>query len=404
MLSMKDLNGAFVDSVNATPPIGALLDSLGVKTGTEIWGRRLWGSRRESKNGVYDVYLVTRMERSGKDVEPLVSGKVGFLIPEAEHGWIASPNHDYKPMETLLFKVPKLDAGSAGLRWPGALAEIWHPVETVPSSAAPILAPSAEVRVLRDGWTPAAPNFFGTLGWPEETNVTFRTTARVPNDWLDDDVDLVFNCGFVMRGLSPSGFVRVNGRNVPGRAPFKTFRNGGGFVFDVTELAKANGGVLKIEVQIDGATPSEEAKRRPERPNGVGGTFAIVRRPKARSVIRLDGSWYACLDYGVRRAVKPGEKALHRYWEAVFATPKAAGKSRMFLSANVPINGLMLNGRMLNVSSSVRRLDVTGLLLPGKDNTLRWIPDDLHGFSAAGALPKKAFDTRLGNMRLEIGQ
>lgn len=104
-------------------------------TGIKIWGEGLWGSRRESRNGVYDVYLVTRMELPGEGVKPIVSGKVGFLPPDAEHGWVTSPPHGYQPMETLMFRVPRLDACSAGLRWLAALAETLHPVETVPPPA-----------------------------------------------------------------------------------------------------------------------------------------------------------------------------------------------------------------------------------------------------------------------------
>ena len=89
---------------------------------TEVWGdEHLKGECRVSQNGVYDVYLVTRVEQPGEGVKPLASGKVGFIQPKAEHGWIASPEHAYRPLETLAFRVPRLDAGRAGLLWLEAL-------------------------------------------------------------------------------------------------------------------------------------------------------------------------------------------------------------------------------------------------------------------------------------------
>ena len=402
-LTMKDVNGAFVADGSSRETLNDLLDGLGVKAPLEVWGRRIWASHRESKNGLYDVLLTTRMENPGAGVEPLVSGRSGIVFRNRECGWFATPPaKQFLPMESTVTKMPRADICHAGVYWLNSFADQWYPLEAVPASAAPALDPDPDVLVLREGWSPTTPGLFGTLGWPEQTNVTFRTSVRVPDAWREDTVELVFNCGFVMRGLSPCGSVRVNGQGVPGRAPFKTFRQGGSFAFEVTELARANGGRLDIEVEIDGV-PQPGAKALRERPNGVCGTFALVRHPKAARVIPLDGPWFACVDYGARVPVRPGDQAEHCFWETKFPTPAEKGARRIVLVSDEPIRGLMLNRHVLNFPDHVRRADVTDLLLGATEvNVLRWVPDDIHGIASHNGGMTRRYVSRLGKLRLEV--
>ena len=395
-LKMKDENGAYVPDGDEGAALLKVLDESGVKMVAEVFGRRVWGSHRESKNGVYDVFLVTRMEKEGEGVAPEVSAKAGFFLPGRP--WIGFPRRDFKPMETVLWKLPRPDVAHAGVYWIKALAEIWHPVEAVPASAAPVVEKSDDVLVLRDGWTPCTPGFFGAIGYPEDAKVEFRTSVKIPESWSGDEVQLVMHCGFVMRGLSPYGTVRVNGRDVPGYAPFKGFRQGGQFSYDVTDLAKANGGRIDLSVEIDGSKSKEDPKRYGGRPNGAGATFALHRRRKTVARRPLDGPWYAACDFGEKIPVRPGEKAKHVYYQTDFTLTDADRGRRLLLKSDVPIRGLMLNGKVLNVPDHVRELEVTEMLRQDGPNRLYWVPDTIRGIDSG--LCDKIGTTPLGHLEL----
>ena len=394
LLRMSDSNGAYVQEGKGPSPIIRLIKESGVDSNVETFAPRLWGSHRESKNGVYDVLLSTRMEKQGDGVPPKVFGRSAVKLPG--RGWIATVPQDYVPMQTVMAKVPRLDACHAGVYWITALAEIWRPVAKGKAKDAPVVESDGDVVVLRDGWTPCAPGFFGALGYPEDAKVEFKTIAKVPADWKEDSVDLVMHCGFVMRGLSPFGAVTVNGRGVPGYSPFNGFRNGGQFSFDVTELARANGGRLDIAVSVDGSK-SVNNPNLGGRPNGAGVTFALHRRRKAAAKMPLE-NWLACMDYGDTTPVKPGERVKHRYFETRFTLPPKAKGRRVSVSATTPIRGLMLNGHVLNAPDLVREIEVTGLLRSDGANLLRWVDGTIHGIT--DAMLDKPTDRPLGEMTL----
>lgn len=395
MLRMSDVRGAFVQDGRELSPLLRVLREAGVISNVETFAPRLWGSHRESKNGVYDVLLSTRMEKDGPSVAPAVFGRSALLMPG--RGWIATVPQNYAPMQTVMAMVPRLDVAHSGVYWIKALAEMWYSLqECEVENVEVIRGKSEDVLVLRDGWTPCAPGFFGAIGHPEDAKVEFKTYVTVPKAWKDDKVDLVMHCGFVMRGLSPYGTVTVNGKGVPGYAPFKGFRNGGQFSFDVTELAQESGGRLEIALAIDGAKSRENPKWG-GRPNGAGATFALHRRRKAAAKMPLE-NWLACMDYGDTTPVKPGERVKHRYFETSFTLPPEAKGRRVFVSAATPIRGLMLNGHVVNAPDLIREIDVTGLLNADGVNLLRWVDGTMHGIT--DAMLDKPTDRPLGEMTL----
>ena len=339
------------------------------------------------------------METPGANTPPKVFGHTGMKLPG--RGWIASVPQDFAPMQTVLTKVPRPDACHAGVYWLAALAETWRPIAEMPGGHPTEKLPKdPDVLVLRNGWTPCAPGFFGAIGYPEDAQVDFKTTVAVPSEWGEDQVDLVMHCGFRMRGLSPYGTVSVNGQGVPGYAPFSGFRNGGQFAFDVTELAKGNGGKLDIVVSIDGTQSRDDPDLR-GRPNGAGATFALHRRRKAGGRMALE-NWRACMDYGDQTPVKPGQALKHRYFETEFSLPPEADGKRVFLAADTPLRGIMLNGKVLNVPDLQREIDVTGLLDPKGKNLLRWVDGTLHGISFQANMIDRPVNRKLGNMELHF--
>ena len=392
--NMKDVNGAYVFADKKGSDLSRVLRESGVKTGIENFAPRLWGSHRESKNGVYDVLLSTRMEKDANGVKPQVYGRSGLLLPG--RGWIATVPQNYAPMQTTMAKVPRKDIYRSGMYWISALAEMWYPVVSGDAQSAPVVPTSGDVIVVRDGWSPCAPGLFGAIGYPEDAKVEFVNSVRVPDEWLTDDIELVMHCGFVMRGLSPYGSVKVNGLGVPGYSPFKGFRNGGQFAWNVTDLARVSGGVLKLTVEIDGMK-SKEYPKLGGRPNGVCATFALHRKRKAVSELPL-GNWLACMGYAEKKPVSVGERVLHRYFETEFAVPPEACGRRVFLATESPIRGIMLNGRVVNVPDLLREIDITGLLNKNGRNLLRWVDGTLHGIHEG--MIDKPNDAPLKKMRL----
>ena len=393
-IKMSDVNGAFVQDGNVTSPIIRVLIEAGVESIIENFAPRLWGSHRESKNGVYDVLLSTRMEKDGPNVKPTVVGRSGLLLPG--RGWIATVPQNYVSMQTVMAKVPRLDVAHSGVYWIKALSEIWRPLEEFREYDTTVVKKDSDVVVLRNGWTPCAPGFFGAIGYPEDAKVEFNLSTMVPDSWKDDEVDLVMHCGFVMRGLSPYGTVKVNGMGVPGYSPFKGFRQGGQFSYDVTGLARKNGGRLNISVEIDGSK-SKEFPKLGGRPNGAGVTFALHRRRKAIARMSLE-NWLSCMNYGDTTPVKVGERVMHRYFETRFSLPSSAKGRRVFLSSSAPLRGIMINGHVLNAPDLVREIEVTKLLNENDTNLLRWVDGTLHGISSD--MIDKPTDRPLGRMEL----
>lgn len=92
-------------------------DSLGPSDGFEVWGRAIKSRYRRSLNGVYDVFLVVRDEKPVAGIPERSFGRAGFVLPDGDHGWIATPTHDFAPGEAVVAKVPRIDPEYAGLWW-----------------------------------------------------------------------------------------------------------------------------------------------------------------------------------------------------------------------------------------------------------------------------------------------
>ena len=75
--------------------------------------------RRDSPNGVYDVFVSTRCEAAGPGVPAARAARIGFFLPG--RSWIGLPAHDFAPMETVAWKLPRPDVARAGVSWIRAL-------------------------------------------------------------------------------------------------------------------------------------------------------------------------------------------------------------------------------------------------------------------------------------------
>jgi len=409
----QDERGVWISKSERDEHLESFLEQFGSPRQSRTDERRIWATPWESKNGVYDIYLVTHMDKGEPGKMNKVASPVSFARKEPltevvemgalghpkvavtwKDGYFTVPSVDYEPMRSRVYAAPRADAGRAALRWIRNWCEIWHPVEKVDRASIPFLPRDPDLMILRDGWENGVkPALFGTLGLPETAKQTFRTTVRVPEDWKGDRVMLMAHCEHVQRGFAPYGEIRVNGEGLPGLCPFKGMQ--GGFSVDVTEAAK--GGSLVLEVMIDGAG----VKKPVARPSGAGATFMLRRLPKPSGEVALTGPWYACENIAKKTPVAVGEKKRHAYFETTFEVPAEAKGKRLYLSSPVPLRGLILNNRIVNTSESMNDLEVTKLVKPDGPNLLRRACADLKGFYAArSSMVKAPTDDPLPPMRL----
>ena len=393
----RDERGAWMSVGDRDGLLDAFLARLGVPRVSSASDRRMMAFHRESKNGVYDVYTVTRMEReaargetndvrsvsfvrAGRPAQVRETGVIGHPAVDADwrDGRFHLPPAAYAPMQTRVYAVPRTDPGRAALRWIRNWAEIWHPVEKVPASAVAPVEKDPDVLVLREGWeNGVAPASFGTLGWPEDTNAAFRIRVAIPERWKGRRVRLSGHCPRVFAGLGPKAWVTVNGRGLRGLDPFEG--KGWGmesFERDVTDAA--NGGSVEIEIRVDGSFRRGAYCR----PTGAGMTFALSALPKKLGEVVLETGWQACLDLDRKEPVRIGERKRHVYFETAFTVPSEARGHRLFLARTdeTPLRGIILNNRLVNAPES--ELEITNLVDDGGENVLRWACDSYRGFSS----------------------
>ena len=392
MTRSRDERGVWMSRGAMNAHLDTMLTRCGVPRRSVTSNHSFWATPWESKNGVYDVYMTTRLQGNGdgkltnavysasfKRTDPIRTvrnmGVKGH--PEVPVAWkdgaFALPDDVYEPMQTRVFAAPRADAGRAALRWIRNWCEIWHPLNLKDEETPAALPKDPNVIALRDGWEGGvAPALWGTLGLEDSAKRTFRTTVKVPEEWRGSRIELVATCGRVQRGFYPYGEIKVNGEGLPGLCPFRGMQ--GAFSVDVTDAAKT--GSFTLEVMVDGSV----CKGVRSRPTGAGATFVLRRWPTSRGEKALEGPWFACEDLDRKTEIKVGDRVKHTYFETTFTVPPEAKGARIFLSSPVPLRGLILNNRMMNAEETMKDLDVTGLVRTDGPNLLRRACADLKGF------------------------
>ena len=389
--------------------LGGLFAELGLKPDSRPVSRYDWGTRWESKNGVYDLYMASLMGidsptdhdvpnekeiefsfRADRTLDSLVDlGAKGHpSVPVAtEDGYVKLPPAKYGPYQTRLYGAPSADPGGAALRWFRNWCEIWRPTEKVTWDRPPV-KPDPNVLPLDEGWQIAPfgkagvartgrPGLFETMGYPEDARVTYTRRVKLPASWKGSKVSLTFDSQGWFWGILPHGVLTLNGERPEGLVqPLVGRPAGGGFTIDVTRYAET--GEIVIEADVDGSKgrgPGEQQK-----PYGISGVFYLSRSPAPKSVIPLDGPWFAAEHFGVLKPVKVGEKAPHVWYETAFPTPATGKGARLFLKGDVPLRGVVLNDYPLEMPDSLRGIDITRMVnRDGKPNRLYWARSGLSG-------------------------
>jgi hypothetical protein len=407
---MRDVSGVWVNEQRRSAWLDEFLTALGVPRDSWTGAHEMWAEIWRSKNGLFDLYPVTRMDSKG---EGTLAAEIRIRratpvreiteISALEHparkvrwkdGVMTLPRTPYEPMETRVFVAPRADIARSALDWFRAQSRIWRALPPVPDVRRPRpVAVPPDLLSLADGWTlkvKGRPDrtvplgAFGTLGLPENTFATFEKTVAVPEAWKGSRVDLVFDAQHWFWGILPKGRLFVNGKEAPLRRPIRPEAQPP-FSVDVTEAAA--GGSLTIRLDVDGASASmmRRDKSGLSKPHGVTGIFYLRAVPPAVKRESVPGKWWAASAYNRLREVEPGQKVKCTYLETRFALPRTWPTRRLFIESSVPLGFLCINGEVLIAPGWMRRLDVSGLVRSdGGENVIRWVPASRHVASWQG--------------------
>ncbi len=384
-----------------------VLGEAGVASDSTTGDPTLWGTRYVSKNGLYDVYVASRMKppadatnavgrvRFARATAPAVVrdyGRKGHpaVAVEFSDGGFLTPAADYPEWETRLFVAPRAEAATdAAKDWMAHLARLWQPVQPV-AWTEPDVEPPESVLPLAEGWTAddgrtVRLGLFATMGFPENERHRFTRTAKIPAAWRGRAVKLVFNAQYWYYGLLPWGEVYVDGKAQKGN-PHRPQPNGS-FTLDVTDAAAD--GEVTVEVVIDGS----KGERLPANsgwawkgdkqltPWGASGIFYLKAEENPSRVVPIDGAWTAFVDYGQRGAAMTDAAAAYpaKYAETAFALPPEAKGCRVRLAHRTEdgLPAFVLNGHVLDLRGTLPAIDVTNFLDFGGTNVLRVVPGEL---------------------------
>jgi len=396
---MKDVAGVWVNDERRNAMLDEFLTTLGVPRDSWTGLNEVWAECWRSKNGVFDLYPVARMNKKGEAVknatvslrretppsEVVEISALGHpkIKVTSKDGKITFPATDYGLMQSRVFAAPRTEIARSALDWFQTQSQIWRALPPIPDvrKPSPIAVPE-DILPLADGWTLKIAGqadkivrmgAFGTLGIPENTKVVFEKTVPIPEAWRGRLVDLVFDAQSWFWGILPQGRLLVNGKEAAIQQPVIPSAVSG-FSADVSDAAA--GGALALRLEIDGVGSSMMRKEKDglSKPHGVTGLFYLQSRVPAVKSEPLPGVWQAASAFNRFQPVKPGDKVKCVYFETRFTLPVTWPAKRVFLESPQPLGFLTINGKVLQIPTA-KQLEISGLVLKdGRENTLRWVP------------------------------
>lgn len=427
---MMDINGVWANDQRRNQFLDEFLTAAGARRDSHTGNRRIWAELWESKNGVYDLYPVARMEKNGEKTvraairlrrseKPTEVVEVSALnhpvvAAKMENGFIQIPEMEYEPMKCRVFIAPKSDLQRSGLRWLENFSQIWHPVAKAEREF-PDIVPAKNIMPLDHSWQilrgtadkgifmnpgyraenakSAKLGSMAAMGLPENAHILIRKEIALPEEWKNRRVNLVFNCQHWFWGIRPWGRLWINGEPANLRQPFVPSANAA-FSLDVGKYAKS--GKIILALEIDG-TKADYTKQQ-SKPSGVTGLFYLESLPHAVAEQSLTGPWTAFRGLGDSVPAKVGQKISTVCFETEFVPPAGwKKKGSLFLASEMPLGWMILNGRTIMTPLWMKELDISGLVRDGK-NTLRWIPNTLN---STPVYTQKAKQTLFG-LKLKI--
>jgi hypothetical protein len=342
----KDTAGTWLNDTGRQRLLAELLTGLGVELEVERDDERLWLSRRESKNGLYDVYFAAIMAvPRGTDATEVVNASFTILSPPSaasavfemsaeghpavepvrrEDGAWRFEEFEFYPFLVRQFAMVRDDVGVAGpLHWLRTQSRTWRALE-LPENIASLrgeietrareeakrldqdglsLAEGWKVRksgdsLPEDGWT--APGFdasgwedgalglWHAKGWDDVRRAQYRRKVAPPESWLADD-RRAFLCyrdmsrKMAATGMRESGQLWLNGDKVADKIEDP-------MMIDVTE--RLRGGGLDLAMEVEG-----------KEWGGPGGSLYLWSLPVPAATLELDGEWRVATDFDIEEGV-----------------------------------------------------------------------------------------------------
>ncbi len=409
----QDRDGHWMSRASLSSLLDELFQSLGVPrqswvTGAEDVNEEIWAEHWVSKNGVYNLYPVARINTDAKQPPLSAFIRIRSNNPMRDLRDLSVPGHPVvrvasdsssfslppialEPMECHVYASIRPDAEYATLRWLEVQKEQWGelpPVSVrelppVPDSATDTISLADDWRIAPEQpeegwplqnfidrkWRVVKPETFASLGVPENSVARFRRTVRIPRQWKKQIVTLFFDAPYWFWGFKQSDRMWINGNEIS--ADLIPTNNNGAFSIDVTPYARK--GAMTIALEMDGHLPAGQKPWRP-RPAGVTGTFYIQATPTpVRTTPLYD--WLIATDVGVMQPAAAGSPGKYLYFETRFHVPKEWVAKRLFLKSDRSLNWVILNNHVIAVPALYHTLDITRLALRDGENILRWIPD-----------------------------
>ena len=401
----RDENGRWISTRETRKYLDELFSSLKIPRASRVTPETLepeiFLEKRRSKNGLFDLYLVARINTAAQ--EKTVSADVTFFdAPPTElreisasnapsvrfqtgrDGQFTIPRVELLPMQLRIFAAPRRELSDLAALWLGSLEKRWQQLSEIDcrTMAPEVQKPSPWILPLVEQWKFEAGTkqgvcslgTFDGIGLPAESRAIFRKSVTLPAAWKSRRISLVFKApGMEKLGVWPTGIMRVNGK------PVMKFDNPylAGQHKNV-DLEIPQEGKLDLELEIDGHL---KPGARRFRPTGVLGMFYLLANPQPASSISLP-PWRKAKSFGKLEAIEnPAEPGEYLYLETRFATPQNWPKEKLFLEFD-RINGFgsfELNEQMIAPAifdmTGYRQVMVDRLLNPpGRENILRWRP------------------------------
>lgn len=406
---VKDAGGRYTAQGQIRPFLGELLKSLGIERASSVdsedAAKEVFAEEWRSKNGIYDLFLVARV--NDKPGEPMTVTPTFYFprVPEgireisaaghpavtatAVEGGFSLPATTLEPMQLRVYSAPRQDLANAPLYWLKALERRWNALEAVPTEEQPaIQSPVPWFMPLAENWKmlpsdliwgqspDAATDWsqakdvrlgsFDALGLKYDGIAHFQKEVIVPPEWKGRRVSLSFDSpkGFFW-GVMPNGRLWINGK--PAAMDLKWQMD----YSRAIDLDVPEDGKLVFELEVDGRL-AEGAKR--SRPSGVFGLFSLQADPQPLRT--LDIVWEKSLGLGVQpQPVEPGKKQDFLFLESRFQLPSDWPQGPIFMETPERMGWLIINNQLVTVPSHMRALDVSGLLRKdGGENIISYLP------------------------------
>jgi len=406
----QDSNAHWISRPELTKLLDEMLSSLGVERDSWVvnapeLSQQVWAEHWRSKNGIYDLFPVARINGDASLPSVTASVKLRGQCPAGEIRDLAAIGHPsvtvsaegegfslppitLQPMESHVYAAPRVDIEHAAIYWLGVQERQWPALAPVSADALPAAPkPSTDTLALTDGWKmttggsdeiwtapgfndrswkTVAPATFAVLGLPEDAVARLRRTVSIPRGWAGKRVSLVFDAPYWFWGVKDHGRLWINGRALP--PDTVPNQHNGSFTLDVSDYI--TNGRLTLALEVDGKPAN--CKWWP-RPAGVSGTFLLQATPIDVKTVPLT-DWKAATDLNVFTPLAPNKSVTCKYVETTFDLPAIWPASRLFLESDQPLRWIVLNDRVVSCPDILHELDISRLAVRGRGNVLRWVP------------------------------